>query len=158
MRSCTLESVRGRHLRQQSSTLVQKGSKRGPFRGCKKSFFDAQISLVEVHVWIHKIISRGRINILKGAAPSPEWLEQVSKAYRTIEDAQKKMTISKLFLSKNVIFTVLKQGTPLEFSTDFQSTEDFFAENDAKLPHDTNCCSKPTLHIYYNLLGCVVVP
>ena len=96
------------------------------------------------------------MNILKGAAPSPEWLEQVSKAYRTIEDAQKKMTISKLFLSKNVIFTVLKQGTPLEFSTDFQSTEDFFDENDAQLPHDTNCCSKPNLHIYYNLLGCVV--
>ena len=71
------------------------------------------------------------MNILKGAAPSPKWLEQVLKAYRTIENAQKKMTISKLFLSKNVIFTVLKQGTPLEFSTDFQSTEDFFAENDA---------------------------
>ena len=81
MRSRTLESVRGRHLRQQSSTLVQKGSKRGPFRDCKKRFCDAQISLVEVHVWIHKIISRGRINILKGAAPSPEWLEQVLKAY-----------------------------------------------------------------------------
>ena len=66
------------------------------------------------------------MNILKGAAPSPECLEQVSKAYRTIEDAQKKMKDSKLFFQKNVIFIVLKQGTHLEFSIDFQSTEDFF--------------------------------
>ena len=108
MRNCTLKSVRGRQLRQKSSTLVQKGSKRGPFGGCKKSFFDAQISLVEVHVWIHKITSRGRMDILKGAAPSAECVKQVLKAYRTIEVAQKKMTDSKLFLSKNVIFRLLR--------------------------------------------------
>ena len=97
MRNCTLTIVRGRQLRQKSSTLVQKGSKRGPFGDCKKSFFDAQISLVEVHVWIHKITSRGRMNILKGAAPSAGCLEQVLKAYRTIENAQKQMPDSKLF-------------------------------------------------------------
>ena len=74
------------------------------------------------------------MNILKGAAPRAECIEQVLKAYRTIEVAPKKMTVSKLFLSKDVIFTVLKQGVPLEISTEFQSKEDFWAENHPRLP------------------------
>ena len=105
-------------LAQRSQNVLQEASKAGHC-GASKKDLGGQNSNYEEAVWDRRITSRGRVNILKGGAHSARPREQVLMAHTMIEYVHKKLSDSKLFLSKSAIFIILKHGRPIEISSIF---------------------------------------